>query len=195
MRNSATLTFRDGSGADRKCLSPVNGVAASAFNTTEIRVKSAVPAAFQDIMIDESNNGRFVTASGKRMFFTILSGTGNDHLTARMGTGLDQVRVRTATTGLAFGPQIDLDTNGVVDVGMTAAGLVTIDGGGGSDLLNGTGSNTFQLELLGGCPATTRSAAAAPSTFSAGATAPTRSSPRETASRTTCSVAPRRTAP
>jgi Ca2+-binding RTX toxin-like protein len=150
LRNSNTLTFRDGSGVNRSCFSPTTGVAASSLNTTKIKVRAAVPAAFQDTVIDESNNGRFVTSTGARMSVTVLTGTGLDHLGVLMGTGPDQVRVQTATSGFALGPQIDLNTDGVVDVGMTAAGLVTVDGGGGSDLLNGTGSNTFQLELKGG---------------------------------------------
>lgn len=150
LRSANTFTFRDGSGVNRSCFSATTGESATAFNTTKIRVRAAVGAAFQDTVIDESSNGRFLTASGKRITFAILTGTGNDHLSIKMGTGLDQVRVRTATAGLAFGPEIDLDTDGISDLGMTQAGLVTIDGGGGSDLLNGTGSNTFQLELLGG---------------------------------------------
>jgi len=150
LRNSQTLTFRDGSGVNRSCFSPTTGVAASAFNTTKIRVRTSAPASFQDTVIDESNNGRFVTATGARMSLVVTTGTGLDHLTAKMGTGLDQVKINTATTGLAFGPALDLNSDGIVDVNMTQAGLVTVDGGAGSDLLDGTGSNTFQLELNGG---------------------------------------------
>jgi Ca2+-binding RTX toxin-like protein len=149
LRNSNTLTFRDGSSFNRSCFSPA-GIAASSFNTSKILVRTSSPTAFQDTVIDESNNGRFETVTGARMSITVLTGTGNDHLDVRMGTGLDVVRLRSGGSGLSIGPSLDLNGDGVVDVGMTIAGLVTVDGGGGSDLLDGTGVNTFQLELKGG---------------------------------------------
>ena len=149
LRNGSSITFTEGTSAARSCFSPTTGQLATAFSTTNIRVKAAVPAATQHIVIDESNNGRFITSAGKRMSFTILTGSGGDHLSVRMGTNLDQVGVRTAS-GLGLGPVLDLNLDGTSDVAMTAAGLVTIDGGGGSDLLDGRGSGAFQLELLGG---------------------------------------------
>jgi Ca2+-binding RTX toxin-like protein len=148
LRNSNTITFRDGSGVNRSCFSPVTGAAATSFNTTKIRVRTSSAAAFQDTVIDESNNGRFVTAAGARMFIVVTTGTGNDHLDVRLGTGIDTANI--SSGGLSFGPSIDLDRNGTPDIAMTLAGLVSVDGGAGSDLLDGTGALSFQLELKGG---------------------------------------------
>ncbi|MDA0169390.1 hypothetical protein OJ998_09860 [Solirubrobacter taibaiensis] len=149
LRNASSITFTDGTGVARSCFSPTTGQLATAFSTTKIRVKATVPAANQHIVIDESNNGRFITAAGKRMSFAILTGSGGDHLSVRMGTNLDEVGVR-STSALGGGPELDLNLDGTPDVGMTAAGLVTVDGGAGSDFLDGAGTTTFQLELLGG---------------------------------------------
>jgi Ca2+-binding RTX toxin-like protein len=150
VRNGAGLEFREGASGFRNCFS-TTGVRATAANTDAVTITGAsgTGAARQVTTIDETA-GDF-SDSNPNLRFTVLTGTGGDRLVVREGSGNNFMILRNQTGSLAFGPAIDLDSDGDIDVRMTTGfdSVVQVNGGGGNDILDAGPANVYQVVLLG----------------------------------------------
>jgi hypothetical protein len=140
IRNGQFLQISDNGVTFRNCGAPTFG------NTDKVVVKAPLNSAgFQNTIIDETA-GDF-SDSNSKLRFTVLTGTGGDHLTIKE-TGTDD-KMSLKTGGLAVGPAIDLDMDGDTDIGMTDAGVVEVFGNGGRDTLDARGA-PYTVFLHGG---------------------------------------------
>jgi len=102
VRNGATLQVSDNGTTFLSC-------AGAAFDKTDkVAIKASNPAAFQSVIIDETN-GDF-SDSNPKLRFVVTTGSGDDHLTIKE-TGFDNRMNLKPGTGLATGPAIDLDAD------------------------------------------------------------------------------------
>jgi Ca2+-binding RTX toxin-like protein len=152
------IRFREpdalGPGTNSYCRAS-SGVLANVENTDKITVKAKSPEYWQETVIDESSGGfkpgYSNEANLREIEFTLLTGTGGDHLTVLdKDSGTEEISVRTLTIPLAQGPELDLNGDGDYDLAMTAAGLVKVFGGDQNDAINGSNVWSFPLELHGG---------------------------------------------
>jgi Ca2+-binding RTX toxin-like protein len=149
VRNGSGLEFREGSNGFRNCFS-TTGVRATAANTDSVSISGATGtgAAVQNTTIDETN-GDF-SDSNPKLRFAVITGTGADRLTIKEGSGNNFVTVRNQSTGLGFGPEIDLDSDGDADINKVGFdNIVQINGGTGNDILDAGPNTTAQVVLLG----------------------------------------------
>src|SRR4051794_13127369 len=147
VRDDTGLRYSEAGGFLRNCVSPT-GVVASAGNTDtlEIRAASGTGANAQSTVIDETG-GKF-QASNRLLELHVLTGT-NDRLTIREGSNRDSVSLADQT-GLGFGPAIDLNADGHVDVKMTTDdSIVEVDGGGDNDTLDASAVLSYGTVLVG----------------------------------------------
>jgi RTX calcium-binding nonapeptide repeat (4 copies) len=152
------ILFREpnalGPGTNSYCRAP-SGALANVYNTDKITVKAKSPEYWQEVVIDESNGGFKPGYSNeadlREIEFTLLTGSGGDHLTVLdKNSGTQEISARTLTLPLAQGPEIDLNGDGDYDLAMTAAGLVKVFGSDQDDAINGSQVWSFPLELHGG---------------------------------------------
>lgn len=149
VRNGIGLEFREGTtGSFRKCFS-ATGTQASAANTNRVTILAAsgTGAAKQITTIDETN-GDF-SASNNNLRFFVLTGTG-DQLNVLEGSGAQFVSLGEQSGQLAFGPEVNLDSDNDADIEMTGSGhVVQVLGGTGNDILDAGLVRTYGVSLLG----------------------------------------------
>jgi hypothetical protein len=147
VRDDSSLRYSEAGGFLRSCFSPTGVVAtAGNTNTLEIRVASGFGGNAQSTVIDETG-GKF-DSSNRLLEIHVLTGT-SDRLTIREGANNDSVRLA-EQTGLGFGPAIDLNADGHVDVKMTTDdSVVEVDGGGGNDTLDASPALSYGTVLVG----------------------------------------------
>jgi len=150
VRNGPQLQFGKAGESFRACFSATS-VQATAANTDRVIISAAsgTGAAHQETTIDETN-GDF-SASNPKLRFTVLTGTGADRLIVKEGSGNQFVLLHNQTGGLAFGPAVDLDTDGDDDIVMTTGfdSVVQVKGGTGNDILDAGPATVFQVRLEG----------------------------------------------
>jgi Ca2+-binding RTX toxin-like protein len=149
VRNGPGLVFREGTSGFRNCFS-TTGVRATAANTNSVSITAATGtgAAQQTTTIDETN-GDF-SDSNSKLRFGVVTGTGADRLVVKEGSGNNFVTVRNQSSGLGFGPEIDLDSDGDADINKVGFdNVVQINGGSGNDILDAGPNTTAQMVLLG----------------------------------------------
>jgi|tagenome__1003787_1003787.scaffolds.fasta_scaffold20863812_2 hypothetical protein len=147
LRNGSTLLYSEGGGFSRSCFSS-SGVAATPSNTDKLVIKAATGtgAAHQTTTIDESFGG--FPESNPNMQIFVFTGT-NDRLIIDETAADESVRLM-EQTGLAFGPAVDLNYDGKVDLRMTTTGsVVQVNADGGNDLVDALSAQTYQAVLLG----------------------------------------------
>jgi hypothetical protein len=147
LRNGPTLLYSEAGGFPRSCFS-TSGVAATATNTDKIVIKGAsgTGALHQTTTIDESFGG--FPESNPNLQIFVFTGT-NDRLIVDETAGDDSVRLM-EQGGLAFGPAVDLNYDGKIDLRMTTLDSVAqVNAGRGNDLVDALSANSYQTVELG----------------------------------------------
>jgi hypothetical protein len=146
--NSNTLQYSDGASMwscyDLDTSKPATG---GTVNKLTIRAASGTGAQAQKTTIDETH-GEF-TESNPNLQMYVFTGT-NDHLVLNKGGGDNRVQVA-EQSGLALGPEVDLNYDGRPDLRMTtSSSLVEVRAGSGRDLIDATRARTFPTWQYGG---------------------------------------------
>ncbi len=148
--NGGTLRYSEGGGPLRSCFS-TSGLAATAANTDKVTIKafSSTTAPLPQTTTIDERNGDFAASNPKLQFF-VFTGTGGDRLIVRESGQADAMHLMDQG-GLAFGPAIDLDYDGDVDIRMTTTNdaIVQVNGGAGADFIDATNVRGYHTVQLG----------------------------------------------